>query len=67
VQSLLSLLRFRNRHAAFNGRFTVVPAPPGTLALHWSHGEEFARLDVDLAAMRAAVVCSGEGVSTWPW
>jgi sucrose phosphorylase len=67
VQSLLSLLRFRNRHAAFNGRFTVMPAEPGTLALQWNHNDEFARLDVDLAAMRAAVVCSGEGVSTWPW
>ena len=31
------------------------------LALVWEHGTAFARLDVDLAKMEAAVTCSADG------
>jgi sucrose phosphorylase len=67
VQSLLSLLRFRNRHPAFGGRCARVPSPADALTLEWVHGTSFARLEVELAAMRAVIRCSGEGVTTWPW
>jgi sucrose phosphorylase len=67
VQSLLALLRFRNRHAAFGGSFEAAPLPADRLRLEWTHGSEFARLEVDLTKMRAAVTCSGKGIDAWPW
>jgi sucrose phosphorylase len=61
VQSLLALLRIRNTHAAFQGAFHVKAADAMRLALVWEHGTAFARLDVDLAEMEAAVTCSADG------
>jgi sucrose phosphorylase len=61
VQSLLALLRIRNTHAAFQGAFYVKAADALRLALVWEHGTAFARLDVDLAEMEAAVTCSADG------
>ena len=58
VQSLLALLRIRNTHAAFQGAFHVKAADALRLALVWEQGTSFARLDVDLTEMRAAVTCS---------
>jgi sucrose phosphorylase len=63
VQSLLALLRIRNTHAAFQGAFHVKAADAMRLALVWEQGTAFARLDVDLAEMEAAVTCSAEGAS----
>ena len=63
VQSLLALLRIRNTHAAFHGAFQVKAGDTMRLALVWEKGTAFARLDVDLAEMEAAVTCSAEGVS----
>jgi sucrose phosphorylase len=67
VQSLLSLLRLRNTHPAFDGRFAAARREAGRLVLEWVHGDAFARLEVSLSDMRAAIVCSGEGIETWPW
>jgi sucrose phosphorylase len=58
VQSLLALLRLRNTHAAFDGRFHVDASHPGEFALVWEHDGASARLDVDLPGMRASVSCS---------
>ena len=58
VQALIALLRIRNSHPAFAGRFRVAPSPAGTLTLEWTEGAEFARLDVNLTAMSAALTCS---------
>ena len=63
VQSLLALLRMRNTHAAFQGAFHVKAADARRLALVWEHGTAFARLDVDLTEMEAAVTCSADGAS----
>jgi len=60
VQSLVSLLRIRNGHAAFQGAFHLQSAEPTRLTLAWEHGAAFARLDVDFAEMRAAVACSAD-------
>jgi len=59
VQSLLALLRLRNRHPAFQGSFRLAPSGGDTLTLEWTAGDEFARLDVDLKPMRATVTYSG--------
>jgi sucrose phosphorylase len=70
VQALLALLRFRNSHAAFNGAFRMESSPADQLALVWTDGGEFARLDVDLTAMCASVTSSSatagtEGERVW--
>jgi sucrose phosphorylase len=58
VRALLSLLRLRNTHAAFQGTSHVEAADGTRLVLVWRNGAAMARLDVDLAEMRAAVTCS---------
>lgn len=65
VRSLLALLRFRNSHAAFNGTFRIEASPAEQLALVWAHGDEVARLDVDLTQMCASVTCSPEVEQVW--
>ena len=69
VQSLVSLLRIRNTHAAFQGRFHLETADAGRLVLVWTNGAAFARLEVDLAEMQAAVTCSvdGAGATALVW
>ena len=61
VQSLLALLRFRNTHPAFAGAFEASATAPDRLALTWTHGNDVARLDVDLAAMTASIRRSDTG------
>jgi sucrose phosphorylase len=61
VASLLALLRLRNTHPAFQGRFTVEDPPAHALALRWEAGEHVARFELDLAPLRAVVTCSAHG------
>jgi sucrose phosphorylase len=58
VQSLLALLRIRNAHPAFQGTFHATVAAPDRMALIWTSDRGFARLDVNVAEMDAAVTCS---------
>ena len=64
VTALLALLRLRNTHSAFQGRFSIGASPAHTLALLWKAEEGFARLEVDLTQMRGVVTSSDNGVST---
>ena len=59
VRSLLALLRLRNAHPAFAGRFEAMASRPDRLALTWTQGDDETRLDVDLAAMTASITGSG--------
>jgi sucrose phosphorylase len=59
VRSLVELLRLRNAHPSFLGTFHIGPSGPDRLVLEWSNGNDTARLDVDLAEMRAAVTTTG--------
>jgi sucrose phosphorylase len=61
VQALLALLRLRNAHPAFGGRFQSIASAPHQLTLLWTAGEEFTRLDVDFSEMVASVTCSSDG------
>ena len=61
VVALLALLRLRNTHPAFQGRFSIGASPAQALVLMWEHEAHFARLEVDLARMRAVVICSESG------
>ena len=58
VQALLALLRFRNAHPAFNGLFSCAGSSHRELTLEWTSRDAFARLEVDLTHMRAAVTCA---------
>ena len=40
VRALAALIRFRNRHPAFAGEFSLPPAAPGELAMAWRSGAE---------------------------
>jgi sucrose phosphorylase len=58
VQSLLALLRIRNTHPAFQGTFEALESAADTMALVWTNDDEVARLDVNLTAMCASLMCS---------
>lgn len=55
VRRHLELIRFRNRHGAFNGSFEVASSPDKRLVLEWRDGAEWARLEVDLASLTAMI------------
>ena len=48
VQDLLRLIRLRNTHPAFGGRFELLPSAADTLVLHWTQGAHEALLRIDL-------------------
>jgi sucrose phosphorylase len=48
VRTLTGLIRLRTTHPAFRGRFAVLDAPDGELALEWRAGTARARLRADL-------------------
>jgi sucrose phosphorylase len=50
VQSLFELIRFRNRHPAFNGSFTMPQTYDSKVALRWDNGADWAMLEADLAS-----------------
>lgn len=55
VQALFDLIRFRNRHPAFNGTFSM-PETGGTqITLRWDNGNEWAMLEVDFASSSYAI------------
>ena len=59
VRALLTLLRLRNAHPAFQGTCTMPASAANRMAFEWSNQGDTARLDVDLAAMYAAVTLTG--------
>ncbi|PUE46815.1 sucrose phosphorylase [Limnohabitans sp. 2KL-1] len=56
VARLLDLIRLRNQHAAFNGKFSHASSADHILTLSWTAGAEYARLDVDLKSKTGVVV-----------
>jgi sucrose phosphorylase len=44
VQALCALIRLRNTHPAFGGKFLLPPAQDGELVLRWESGSHFAEL-----------------------
>lgn len=69
VQRLCRLAKFRNRHPAFGGRFTVGEPQPNTLSLRWSNGAEFVDATIAFDEMTFLVTSSGEAgpqtTATW--
>jgi sucrose phosphorylase len=60
VQRLIQLIRLRNEHPAFDGRFAVEASGASTLTVGWTNGEHRARLHVDFALLVAEVALSGQ-------
>jgi sucrose phosphorylase len=50
VQSLFELIRFRNRHPAFNGSFSIPETCDSGITLRWDNGVDWAMLEVDFAS-----------------
>jgi sucrose phosphorylase len=50
VQSLFELIRFRNRHPAFNGSFSMPETSDSRITLRWDNGGDWAMLEVDFAS-----------------
>lgn len=50
VQSLFELIRFRNRHPAFDGAFSLSETGESEIALRWDNGADWAMLEVDFAS-----------------
>jgi sucrose phosphorylase len=50
VQALFDLIRFRNRHPAFNGTFSMPETDNSKIALRWDHEGEWAMLEVDFTS-----------------
>jgi sucrose phosphorylase len=47
VQRLLALIRLRNTHPAFNGRFELRESAQQALVMAWTHGDDEVTLEVD--------------------
>ncbi|MGA2777376.1 MAG: sucrose phosphorylase [Steroidobacteraceae bacterium] len=58
VQDLLALIRFRNRHPAFNGSFRLVESPATMLVLRWEIADHFVELRVNLVDAGHELICS---------
>lgn len=64
VQRLVELVKFRNTHPAFNGKFRVMSTDQMHLSLLWETEHTRAVLNVDLQHMRAEIAYTDlEGVS----
>ena len=55
VQDQLALIRLRNQHPAFNGRFDLEETGDAILKMRWTHGAESVVLSVDFQALRYEV------------
>ena len=61
VADLLTLIRFRNAHPAFEGTWSCGSDGPGELAMRWTHGPHEATLRADLASRDVEVSFTHEG------
>ena len=60
VRDLIDLIRQRNTHPAFGGRFTLeADDDDRRLTMTWVLGEHTARLSVDFTTPKYEVDCSG--------
>jgi sucrose 6(F)-phosphate phosphorylase len=61
VVKLIELIKFRNTHPAFNGKFIVGNCDDQSLDLSWKNGDLFARLVVKLQPLSATVLYNDPG------
>ncbi|PTT83941.1 sucrose phosphorylase [Pelomonas sp. HMWF004] len=61
VRRLIELIRLRNSHPAFGGRFSVQPSSDDSLSLRWQQGEDWAALELDFRTLAHALTHSTAG------
>ncbi|OYU71809.1 MAG: sucrose phosphorylase, partial [Burkholderiales bacterium PBB5] len=59
VADLCRLIRLRNAHPAFQGRFSLLPSDDETLAMQWADGPHSATLTVNLRSRAVQVQLQG--------
>jgi sucrose phosphorylase len=64
VRDLVALIRLRNEHPAFGGRFSAEVPAPERLVLRWEQGAHRATLQADLARRRFSIALDGPGGTT---
>jgi sucrose phosphorylase len=65
VRALMNLIRFRNSHEAFAGKFHLLPSRDHEIRMEWRNGGHWARLDADLEEMKASIAHSMDGGQGW--
>jgi sucrose phosphorylase len=60
VRDLLNLIRLRNTHPAFGGKFQLEASTEQVLDMQWIHGEQFARLKVNFVDLSYEINFSGK-------
>jgi hypothetical protein len=55
VKKLLELIKFRDTHSAFNGKFQVNSCDDKSIDMLWKNGDSFVRLVVELQPLSAKV------------
>lgn len=58
TQRLISLIRFRNEHHAFDGQFKVVDSLSTEVNLRWDNKEHYAELNINLATFKTKIIYS---------
>lgn len=61
VKALLTLMRFRNNHPAFEGDFLIKETTKNTLVIRRNYGENYAELSVDFITKEWNIIYSEEG------
>src|SRR5690606_11968797 len=64
VQRLFELIRLRNSHRAFTGRFEACASADTVLELRWRNGRDFAHLHIDLESLTGGLEFSSDGQTT---
>ena len=59
VKRLVELIRLRNSHPAFNGKFYVKAPTENLIEMRWEQGEHWIKLSVDLSAPNATITGRG--------
>lgn len=60
VQRLCELMRLRNEHPAFQGRFELLDTPPASLQMRWTRGQDVATLSVDFESLQYSIEFTGQ-------
>jgi sucrose phosphorylase len=63
VRRLFELIRLRNSHPAFGGRFEMADSRQSVLELRWTDGDEFARLFIDFETLEHGIDYSRDGAT----
>jgi len=61
VLKLLNLIKFRNSHPAFNGKFLLKQSSPDSLVINWHKDEDWVRLNVDFNSLSFNISFSKDG------